>query len=83
MIAEKADNPALADNLMKANKGYSRYARIWPDIRRAASKEAVGAKGIFRQGIIQSGLRSLEGPISRAAVRVGGLPRKLANLAVE
>lgn len=41
-IAKSANNPTLAANLLRANKRYSQYIRILPDVGRASAMEAVG-----------------------------------------
>lgn len=41
-IADRVSDPKLASNLLKANAGYSRYMRVLPDIKKAASAESVG-----------------------------------------
>lgn len=41
-VAEQADNPALREDLMNANKGFSKYSRVMPDIKKRAAMEGVG-----------------------------------------
>lgn len=68
-IADNAGNPALRDALLKANEGYSRYSRIFPDIQRNAAKESVSGVSIVEP--VKGALRSVQPFLSRLAVRVG------------
>lgn len=77
-IAEQSGNAKLAQNLLEANKGYSLYTRLLPDVRMAGLKEATGSSGFFKAPIKATG-KALETPLSKAAVSVGGLPRKIAK----
>lgn len=77
-IADRAGNPALATNLRNANQGFSLYTRLLPDIRRAAAMEATGSTGFFSEPL-KAARKSFEAPLSRGAVKTGGLPRKFIN----
>lgn len=77
-VAEQSGNAKLADNLIMANKGYSLYTRILPDIRRAAAKEATGSTGFFKAPVKATG-QLLEGPVSKGALKLGGIPRDIAG----
>jgi hypothetical protein len=50
-IAKSAKNPALRDNLLKANERFSLFARIAPDLEKAAAKEAVGSTSMLAHPI--------------------------------
>lgn len=80
-IADVAGSPALAENLKRANKGYSLYARIMPDIASAAAKSATSPPAIFNPSL-RSAAKTLENPISRGLVNIGGIPGNMAKTKV-
>lgn len=76
MIAKQSGNPELASNLLKANEGYSRYSKIFPDLKRKASKEGVGTSTLLKHPI-ESIRGATEPLLSKTALKAGGLPRKI------
>lgn len=72
-VAQYAQNPKLADNLMKANAQFSKYARIMPDIYKASAKEGVKAlPGIkFDLTAPLKSLESIQPILAKGAIAVG------------
>ncbi len=69
-IAESSGNPQLAQELLKANEGFSRYMRIAPDIRKAAAKQGVSKFPLFKP--IQGAVEAIQPLLSKTAVKLGG-----------
>ena len=78
-IANQVNDKQLAQNLLDANAGYSRYSQIMPDIRKAAAKDAVGGDGILSGGPLRAIGKSFKGPIAKAAVKDGGIFKNRAR----
>lgn len=68
-IAEMAQNPKLAENLKKANAGYSKYSRLMPDIRSSSAKE--GVKGLPLFSPVKSLVESTQPLISKGLLKSG------------
>ena len=79
-IASSTNQPELANNLRNANAGFSRYARVLPDIKSAASKESVKPTSIFKHPLDTVG--KVLGPrMSQATLGAGRLLRGGSQMA--
>lgn len=75
-IAKGANNPTLASNLKNANKKYSMYMRVMPDVSRVSAMESVGQKSF--SGMIGDLKNSL---VSKTALSAGKLQPILGQAA--
>ena len=74
-VATKAKNPSLREALLKANKKFSTYTRIMPDIERSAAKEAVGASSPFAgpvDALKQYAAKKASGLLNKAGTAMKG-----------
>lgn len=79
-IASSVNQPELANNLRSANAGFSRYARVLPDIKKAASKESVQPTSIFQHPIDAAG--KVLGPrVAQMALGAGKMLRGGSKMA--
>jgi len=79
-IASSVNQPELANNLRNANAGFSRYARVLPDIKSAASKESVKPTSIFKHPLDTAG--KVFGPkLAKATLGAGRLLRGGSEMA--
>ncbi len=72
-IAERAGNPELTTKLLEANKGFSRYSRILPDIAKEAAKEGAGRTAFSLTSPIKSSVDAMRPLFSKAALSIGDL----------
>lgn len=74
-IAESVGNPSLAENLIKANAGYSKYVSLMPDIARKAAKEGTDklSKAVTDFDISKpfKSLEIFQPALSKAAIKIG------------
>lgn len=67
-IAQLVGDPQLAQNLLKANDGYSFYSRIMPDLNWQAAAESVGGPETTIMGTLKTEAKPF---LSKTAVKAG------------
>lgn len=71
-IASQVKDPGLAKELLDANSGFSKYARILPDLKRSASKAATSSS-MFKGGNMLEATTRMLAPnsVAKGTVKLG------------